>query len=101
MSDSQNKIKNDKMKITVNIADRPYTMTILKDDEEYVRKAAKYINNELETMAKKYLIKDNQDLLAMFCLQTNNMLVKLQNNINSYDKMTERLLELDNLLEKH
>jgi cell division protein ZapA (FtsZ GTPase activity inhibitor) len=86
------------LSISVTIADRSYKLTIAKDEEESVRKAAKKINDEVENMQKQYKNKDKQDLLAMIALLSKNEEVKHENNSALEEKLSERLEEIDNLL---
>lgn len=59
----------DEFSITVSIADRNYKLTIEKQEEEIVRKAAKLIDEKVKEYARSYAFKDRQDLLAMIALQ--------------------------------
>lgn len=56
--------------ITVKIADRPYRLTIKRDEEEIIRKAAELINKKVKDYSDNYAFKDKQDLLAMVSLQS-------------------------------
>ena len=58
----------DKLKIKVSIAGRTYSLSINRDEEENIRKAATKIgyNKQFES---NYAVKDKQDLLAMCALQ--------------------------------
>ncbi len=88
----------EELSITVTIAERAYKMTIVKSEEESLRKAGKRINEDLENMGKMYKNKEKQDLLAMIALLNTNELIKSENNLRYNDKMTTRLEEIDNLL---
>jgi cell division protein ZapA len=59
----------EELSISVTIAERAYKMTIAKDEEESVRKAAKRINYEIESMGKIYKNKEKQDLLRMIAIR--------------------------------
>jgi cell division protein ZapA len=59
----------DELVITVNIADRPYRLTIARSEEEQIREACKLINDRIKNYAELYAFKDKQDLLAMSVLQ--------------------------------
>lgn len=59
----------DELVITVNIADRPYRLTIARNEEEQIREACKLINDRIKKYAELYAFKDKQDLLAMSVLQ--------------------------------
>jgi cell division protein ZapA len=60
---------DDKLSITINIADRYYPLKIERTDEEKIRKAAKLINDKVLQYKQKYTDKDTQDFLAMAALQ--------------------------------
>ena len=67
----------DKLKIKVSIAGRTYPLTINRDEEENIRKAAKKIEAIIKQFESNYAVKDKQDLLAMCALQ---MSTKVQNS---------------------
>ncbi len=88
--------------ITVNIADRTYKLTIEKQEEEIVRKAAKLINDKIKEFSSNYAFKDKQDLLAMIALQyTTSALNYEQSKTYNNTLLKDKLLELDTLLGKH
>lgn len=63
--------------INVNIAGRTYPLTIQRSEEEYVRKAAQAINDNVKHLQQNYAVKDSQDLLAMTALEySSELLVK-------------------------
>jgi len=68
-------MNDDKLTIRVNIADRYYPITIERQEEEVVRKAAKRINDTVLQYRKLYKDKDGQDFLAMAVLQYVNKLI--------------------------
>ena len=43
---------NDKLTITLNIAGRPCVLTIEREEEEEIRKAAQLINSRLQNIGK-------------------------------------------------
>ena len=55
---------NDKLTITLNIAGRPCVLTIEREEEEEIRKAAQLINSK-----EKYATADPVDFLAVTALQ--------------------------------
>ncbi|XCI75646.1 MAG: cell division protein ZapA [Flavobacteriales bacterium] len=59
----------ERVKINVLIADRYYPMTVLKEEESAVRKAAKDIAAALKNIELKYAVRDKQDTLSMCLLQ--------------------------------
>ena len=58
-----------KLKIKVSIAGRIYPLTINRDEEENIRKAASKIEVIVKQFESNYAVKDKQDLLAMCALQ--------------------------------
>lgn len=58
----------EELTISVIIADRPYRLTIKRDEEEVIRKAAESINNMIKEYSSNYAFNDKQDLLAMVAL---------------------------------
>jgi cell division protein ZapA (FtsZ GTPase activity inhibitor) len=87
--------------INVNIADRPYKLTIEKQEEEIVRKAAKLINDKIKEFASNYAFKDKQDLLAMIALQYTSSALNYENS-KTYNNtlLKDKLIELDLILDK-
>ncbi|MCX6269999.1 MAG: cell division protein ZapA, partial [Bacteroidetes bacterium] len=59
----------DELSISVLIADRPYRLTIGKNEEEIVKKAVAVIEQKIREYSGNYAFKDRQDLLAMVALQ--------------------------------
>mgnify|MGYP000012448439 CR=1 FL=1 len=57
---------NDKLTITLNIAGRPCVLTIEREEEEEIRKAAQLINSKIR---EKYATADPVDFLAVTALQ--------------------------------
>lgn len=55
--------------ISVKIADRPYRLTIKREDEERIRKAANDINEKVKQYSENFAFNDKQDLLAMVALE--------------------------------
>jgi len=57
------------LKIKLSIADRVYPMTVLPEEEEGLRIAAKKIDKLLKHYEQNYAVRDKQDVLAMCALQ--------------------------------
>jgi len=57
------------LSIKVNIANRVYPLTVLREEEEEVRKAAAYINERIKVLESGFAVKDKLDLLAMLALE--------------------------------
>ncbi|MEZ4722220.1 MAG: cell division protein ZapA [Flavobacteriales bacterium] len=57
------------LSIKVNIANRVYPLTVLREEEEEVRKAAAHINQRIKELESSFAVKDKLDLLAMLALE--------------------------------
>ena len=92
--------ETDKIKITVKIAERPYKMTVNRNQESLVRKSAEIVNNTIIKHSKTFNYKDLQDLYIMTALEST---VKAQRVLNEKEfrekDMTKKLKELDELLD--
>lgn len=87
------------LNINITIADRPYRLTIDRDEEEMVRKAADTVNEKVKAFARNYSFKDKQDLLAMIALQYTTEALQLQKQHEFVEEeLEERLTALDDLL---
>jgi len=60
---------NDKLTITLNIAGRPCVLTIEREEEEAIRKAAQLINGKIAKYREKYATADPMDFLVVTALQ--------------------------------
>jgi len=60
---------SEKLKIKLSIANRVYPLTILANQEEGLRKAAKNIEVMIKQFEQSYSVRDKQDVLAMCALQ--------------------------------
>lgn len=59
---------NEKIDITLRIADRALSMNISPEDETDLRQAAKEVNHAWQTWRKRFEGRDNQEILAMVTL---------------------------------
>lgn len=59
----------DKVSLKIIVAGRTYPLTIRKEEEEAIKKAADRINTNIKKLQGNYAVKDMQDLLAMTALQ--------------------------------
>lgn len=55
---------DNRIKITIQVVQRPMTITIQKEWEHYFREAEKIINDSFLEFAKKWTYTDQQDLLS-------------------------------------
>jgi cell division protein ZapA len=86
--------------ITVTIADRPYKLTVKREDEEIFREATKYINERLKSYAANFAFKDRQDLLAMVALQYTTNALKNERIMAFRDKeLVDKLANLNTMLD--
>jgi cell division protein ZapA (FtsZ GTPase activity inhibitor) len=91
----------DELTITVAIADRSYRLTIQRNEEEGIRKAANEINRKLKQYSENYAFNDKQDLLAMVALEkTTAVLQKDEIMAENEQQITKELAEIEVLLEE-
>ena len=90
------------LSITVIIADRPYKLSIKKEEEETVRKAAKIIDEQIKVYAKNFDFKDKQDLLAMVALQFTTSSLHFEKELSfTNTNLVESLESIDKVLSDH
>ncbi len=90
------------LNIKVDIGGRPYSLTISREEEELVRKAAEDVNRTITKYSKAFEYKDMQDLYAMVTLQYASGLMQIEREKSFKDKeMKEKLGEVDELLTSH
>jgi cell division protein ZapA len=88
----------EELTISVTIADRPYRLTIKREEEETVRKAASEINSKMKFYAENFAYNDRQDLLAMVTLEKTTEALMTKNSINmTENEIASKLTEIDNL----
>jgi cell division protein ZapA len=80
--------------ISVKIADRPYRLTIKREDEERIRRAANDLNEKVKQYSENFAFNDKQDLLAMVALEERS------NSMISNDKLKGTEKSVLNDLEK-
>jgi len=90
-------------KIKLSIADRVYPMTVLADQEEGLRKAAKKIDELLKHYEQSYAVRDKQDVLAMCALQfaseTEQKSINKDRDITtSKEKLSQLAFEIETVL---
>ncbi len=85
--------------ISVNIADRPYRLTIKREEEEVIRKAANKINDKVKNYSANYAFNDKQDLLAMVALEEATVALNNEHKLSDIDNsVVKDLTEIDGLL---
>ena len=82
------------LSIKVTIAGRTYPLTIKRDEEEMIRKAAKSIDEQISRFGANYAVKDKQDLLAMTALQLSTKSNTISKEVED-DKVANELKTLD------
>lgn len=87
------------LNIKVIIAGRPYKMRVQREQEELVRKAADYVEEEIRNFAHTYEHQDQQDILAMIALQNAVGILELEQKKDFREKeMALKLKEIDEVL---
>ena len=89
----------DELPITITIAGRPYRLTIARDEEETVRKAAKHIEGQISHYAENFRYSDKQDLLAMVVLHFATLAINNQEEVTfTTNTLSPTLTDLDKIL---
>lgn len=88
------------LSIKLSIAGRTYPLTIKREEEEVIRKAAKQIDEHVRKLQQTYAVKDKQDLLAMTALQMTTHALK-QAGSKEDNKHAERLENLESVLKDY
>lgn len=90
---------NQEISVKVQIADRKYPLVAKVFEEEYLRKAAKLINEKLLGYSKSFSFKDRQDLLAMVCLEFATDALTITNTLESTDtELIQKIKDLEESL---
>ena len=88
------------LSIKVTIAGRSYPLTIEREEEENVRKAAKEINASVEALQNNYAVEDKQDLLAMVALEMSTKALNKPENVDNVG-ILKKIADIDALLTDH
>lgn len=83
----------EKLSINVNIGNRVYPLTIDRDEEELIRKAAKRVNDNMKELESTYDVSDKQDLLAMTALFFANKALEVDDKMDNISSNVEGKLE--------
>ncbi len=87
------------LKIKISIANRVYPLTILREEEEGIRAAARRIEKVLRDFEANYAVRDKQDLLAMAALQFATELENIHHkNLVVDEALEDRLRRLEDLV---
>ena len=89
----------DELPITITIAGRPYRLTINRNEEETIRKAAKHIEGQISHYAGNFKYSDKQDLLAMVVLHFATLAINNQDEVSFVTtNLTPTLTSIDSIL---
>ena len=92
----------EKLKISVNIAERKYMLSVLPTEEAGVRNAVEQINKQLKELSGKYAFKDRHYILAMISLMNTTKMLEQEKALQYINEsMGARLSQLDQLIEEH
>lgn len=86
-------MEDGKIKITIQVAQRPLTIVIQKEWEHYFREAEKVINDSFLDFAKKWTYKDNQDLLTMILVDFVVKWLADEQRLKEFDEELEPMME--------
>lgn len=86
------------LSIKVSVAGRVYPLTILREEEEYIRRAASQIDDNIRELQNSYAVKDKQDLLAMTALQVASEKLNISRQLDT--DLTSRLTSLNKRLDE-
>ena len=94
--------QDNKIRMTVIIAGRPYSLKVEAEDEPVILRLTKEINDKIKQFQTTYRGKDKQDLLAMTLLTFTVDLHKARTKTTtdlSANHLSDSLQEIDNLLD--
>ena len=89
----------DLLSVKIKIADREYPMKVKPEEEQRVRAAGKFINDQLKIYQSKFGIDDKEDLLAMVAFDS--MIAKMKSeeeDSSGSNDLNEKLATLNNLI---
>lgn len=94
--------QDNKIRMTVIIAGRPYSLKVEAEDEPVILRLTKEINDKVKQFQTTYKGKDKQDLLAMtlltFSVDLHKARTKTATDLSS-NHLSDSLQEIDNLLD--
>lgn len=86
-------MEESKIKITIQVAQRPMTIVIQKEWEHYFREAEKVINDSFLDFAKKWTYKDQQDLMSMLLVDFVVKWLADEERLKGYEEEIEPMME--------
>jgi cell division protein ZapA (FtsZ GTPase activity inhibitor) len=94
-------MEEEKLRISVHLAERKYMLSVLPSEEAGVRNAVEFINQQIRELASKYAFKDRQDILAMLALLNSNKMLEYEKNISFMNEtFVKRLHDIDALIDQ-
>ena len=89
----------EELSISIMIADRPYKLVIDKEQEEWVRRAAKLIEKRIKEYSGSYAYKDKQDLVAMVALEFTTSFLQNEKAVSETEtEVDQKLAAMDKAL---
>jgi len=96
---------NTDISIKINIGDRVYPLKIQAREEEYVRKAAKLLNEKMGFFNSNFSVKDKVDGLAMAALEfavdslnKSNENIQYKQQTIDFSPLDEQLTDIEHIL---
>jgi cell division protein ZapA (FtsZ GTPase activity inhibitor) len=91
--------ENNEISIKVSIGDRQYPLKIAASEEEFVRGAARLINDKAKFYHDNFSVKDKQDSLAMAALEFASEMLSLKTTMEKQDHhLTQKLAHFQHLI---
>lgn len=90
------------LSVKIKIADREYPMKVKPEEEQRVRAAGKFINDQLKMYRSKFGIDDKEDLLTMVAFDS--MIAKLKSeeaDNTDNDELHQKVESLNILITSH
>jgi cell division protein ZapA (FtsZ GTPase activity inhibitor) len=89
----------EKVPCNIVVAHEPFSLTVGREEEEFVRKAAKLINEKMDFYRESKKVNSHQRLLALVALDFVMSNLKFDTKHNDLQKsVMGKVLELDKLL---
>jgi len=85
--------EDNRIKITIQVAQRPMTIVIEKAWEHYFREAEKVINDSFLEFAKKWTYKDQQDLMSKILVDFVVKWLADEERLKEYEEEIEPMME--------
>ncbi len=86
-------MEEERVKITIQVAQRPMSVVIRKDWEHYFREAEKVINDSFLEFAKKWTYTDQQDLLSKILVDFVVKWLADEERLKEYDEELVPMME--------